>query len=518
MQLTLNPNSLEDYRKFLRIKSLPAYSFTGRVASFPDEYAATLGIEVAQDTSADYEPIDGLFDYQRDIIRLAIRKQKFAVFAQCGLGKTLMLLEFARHAAKQLGKKKRVLIVSPCMVVNQTVAESKEFYGDSLPIEVIPARDLQSWLDGTGGGIGVTNYEALRDEVTAGNLGALVLDESSYLKSHYGKWGTKCIELGEGLAWKLALTGTPAPNDRIEFANHAVFLDHFPNVNAFLARFFVNRGQTGERWELRPHALRAFYTALSHWCIFLEGPATYGWKDNVGNVPPIHAHIHYVDLTPDQEAFVRAETGDLFAARTGGIGSRGKMGQIAKGTFKGQEIATNKPAYIKALVDSWPTESTIIWCLYDAEQDLMEKTFPDAVSLRGSTPMEERLEGINAFKSGEKKIIISKSKVLGFGLNLQKATRHVFSGLQDSYETYWQCVKRSNRIGSTLPLNVHIPVTDLEIPMVETVLQKAKRIESDSAEQEALFRSFDHFGFNKRCETQSSKPTVKRSRQKSCKS
>jgi hypothetical protein len=496
MNITLDTKSLTDYRKFLRIKSLPAYSFTGHVASVPDEYAESFGLDSPRDTSGSYKPLDGLFDYQRDITRLAIRKRKFAVFAQCGLGKTLMLLEFARHASKQV-RKQRTLIVSPHMVVAQTVAESKEFYLDKLPIEIVRAADLQAWLNGKGGGIGITNYEALRDDVTAGNLGALILDESSYLKSHYGKWGQKCIELGAGLNWKLALTGTPAPNDRIEFANHAVFLDHFPNVNAFLAKFFVNRGQTGERWELRPHALRAFYTALSHWCIFLESPATYGWQDNVGNVPPIHVHIHHVDLTSDQESYVQSETGELFAARIGGIGSRSKLGQIAKGTFKGQEIATNKPDYIKALVASWPEESTIIWCLYDAEQDIMEKTFPDAVSLRGATPMDERMAGIEAFKSGAKKIIISKSKVLGFGLNLQKATRHVFSGLQDSYEQYWQCVKRSNRIGSTLPLNVHIPVTDLEVPMIETVLAKARRIESDAAEQEALFRSFDHFGFGR---------------------
>jgi len=497
VKLELNPNSIDDYRKFLRIKSLPAYSFTGRLASFPDEYAASLGVKPPSKQRIAYEPLDGLFDYQRDIVRLAIRKRKFAIFAQCGLGKTLMLLEFAKHAAKQLRTAKRTLIVSPLMVVRQTIEEARQFYGDSMTIEQVAAADLQSWLNAKGGGIGITNYDALRDDVYQGRLGALILDESSYLKSHYGNWAQKCIELGAGLEWKLALTGTPAPNDRIEFANHAVFLDHFPNTNAFLAKFFVNRGQTGERWELRPHALRAFYTALSHWCIFLESPATYGWKDNVGNVPPIHTHIHHVDLTQEQEDFVRGETGDLFAANIGGIGSRGKLGQIAKGTFKGQEIATNKPAYIKALVESWPEESTIIWCLYDAEQELMEQTFPDAVSLRGSTPVEKRIAGIEAFKSGENKIIISKSKILGFGLNLQRATRHVFSGLQDSYEQYWQCVKRSNRIGSTRPLNVHIPITDIEYPMVETVLKKASRIEADAAEQEALFKSFDHFGFGR---------------------
>jgi hypothetical protein len=139
---------------------------------------------------------------------------------------------------------------------------------------------LASWTQTTNGEIGITNYDALDEDVDTGSLGALILDESSMLKSHYGKWGQDCIRIGRGLDWKLCLTGTPAPNDRIEYANHAVFLDHYPTVNSFLARFFVNRGKTDERWELKPHALRPFYEALSHWCIFVSNPAVYGWKDN----------------------------------------------------------------------------------------------------------------------------------------------------------------------------------------------------------------------------------------------
>jgi superfamily II DNA or RNA helicase len=153
-------------------------------------------------------------------------------------------------------------------------------------------------------------------------------------------------------------------------------------------------------------------------------------------------------------------------------------------------VGTEKPEYIRSLVDSWPDESTIIWCLYDEEQRLMERTFPHAASIGGWTKLDKRLELIRDFQEGRTKIMISKGKVLGFGLNLQVATRHVFAGLQDSYEEFYQAVKRSNRIGSKVPLNVHIPVTEFEAPMIETVLAKSKRVDQDTRQQEEMFRDF----------------------------
>jgi hypothetical protein len=302
------------------------------------------------------------------------------------------------------------------------------------------------------------------------------------LKSHYGKWGQVCLRLGSGVPWKLALTGTPAPNDRIEYANHAVFLDAFPNVNAFLARFFVNRGQTNERWELKPHALRPFYRALSHWCVFLTDPSTYGWKDNVSTIPPIHVHIHDVDLSAEQEKAIQGETGQLFVTNLGGITSRAKLSRMAKCD------RTTKPAFIRDMIASWPDESTLVWCKYNDEQDMLAETIPGAASIDGSTPPEERQRIVDDFKAGRVRVLISKPKILGFGLNLQICTRQVFSGLQDSYEEYYQAVKRSNRVGSTRPLNVHIPITDVERPMVENVLRKARRVDADTREQEAMFR------------------------------
>jgi SNF2 family DNA or RNA helicase len=141
-------------------------------------------------------------------------------------------------------------------------------------------------------------------------------------------------------------------------------------------------------------------------------------------------------------------------------------------------------------VASWPDESTIIWCKYTAEQDDIAKAFPGCANIDGSTPVEDRERLIDGFKSGAIRVLVTKPKILGFGLNLQVATRQVFSTLQDSYEEFYQAVKRSNRIGSTRPLNVHVPVTELERPMVETVLQKSGRVAVDTEEQERIFRKY----------------------------
>jgi len=419
---------------------------------------------------------------------MALKKERFAIFADCGLGKSLMYFEYAR-AIVDADPSRGVLIITPAMVVPQMVAEFRKFYPPLFSLgadcEAVKSADVQGWLETCAGKIGITNWEALRNDLQRGQLGCLILDESSVLKSHYGKYGQAAIDLGKGLRWKLCGTGTPAPNDRIEYANHAVFLDHFPTVNSFLAKYFINRGQTQERWALKPHALDPFYRALSDWSIFLQNPATYGWKDNCNSLPPINVHIHDVDMTSEQHQSVRDATGCLIAIQAGGITSRHKLSRIAKG-LDGEE--TNKYLYIQSLLNQWPDESTIIWCWFNKEQDTLARMLPDAASIDGSTPMATRLQLIDEFKAGVRKVLISKPKVLGFGLNLQIATRQIFSSLIDSYEQYYQAVKRSNRIGSTLPLNVHIPVMDVERPMIETVLRKSSMVMADTMEQERIFK------------------------------
>lgn len=490
MDLVLDPKNLDDYRIFIKAKRIPRFRCQGHVVTIPDEYASMLDTKTpAKAAGAEYKPMPGLFDYQRDISSLAIRKKKFAIFADCGLGKTLMLLEYARHAAKCLPTGKRVLIVSPLMVVRQTIAECQKFYGDKLTLDRVEAKNLQAWLNGEGGRIGITNYDGLHDDIRAGQLGALIADESSTMKSHYGKWGQSLIEIGKGLEWKLALTGTPAPNDRIEYANHAVFMDAFPTVNSFLARYFVNKGQTQERWILKPHALEGFYRDLSHWCIFLTNPATYGWKDNCGTIPPINVHIQDVDLTDGQREAVMQLTGKLFLDDAGGIVKRSKLARIGKGDNNGAKVETRKFDHIRELVKA-SDESTIIWCWHNSEQDEIERMFPEAASIQGSTPHEKREELVEDFKAGRRKLLISKPKVLGYGLNLQIATRMIFSSLIDSYESFYQAVKRSNRIGSKSALEVFVPVTEIERPMVDNVLRKAARVQTDSEEQERVFKNY----------------------------
>lgn len=492
MELIADTRSIESYRIFLKAKRLPTYRIKGHKIWFPDEYASRLGLDArghAIDVGVVAHPDS--FDYQAGITRLAVEKERFAVFMDCGYGKTLVMLDYARNALMRLPENKCGLIVSPLMVVEQTANECRKFFGDELPIEIVPSGDLESWLASGTGRLGITNYEAFKGDepMKHGRLGMLALDESSMLKSHYGHYGTQIIELGRGLRWKLALTGTPAPNDRIEYANHAVFLDHFPTVNSFLARYFVNRGQTQERWELKPHALEPFYRSLSHWCIFLSNPATYGWKDNTSTIPPMHVHIEHVELTDEQTNAVRKLTGKLVVTNSGGITQRGKIAQIAKGRFNGDDVATLKPSYIRDRVATHAGESTIIWCKFNPEQEQMASLFPGCANIDGSTPIETRRKLIADFQDGRIKVLISKPKILGLGLNLQIATRHWFSTLQDSYEEYYQAIKRSNRVGSTKDLHVHIPVTEIELPMVENVLRKANDVQKDTEYQERIFRN-----------------------------
>ncbi len=486
MIVTLDPNNVEDYRKFLAIKSLPRYRVVGNRATIPDEYASRIGLTDVKKSESKYVPYPGLFDYQRDLAAMAIRKKRFAIFAEPGLGKTFMMTEWARHAHQQIDGK-AVLLISPLMVCEQTVDEAKQFYGNQVKIEPVPANKLASWMRSSSG-IGITNFEAISDEIQEiGNVGAIGIDESHTINSHYGKWGTRIIHLGKGLEWKLACTGTPAPNDPIEYGNHALFLDQFPTLNAFLARYFVNRGATANRWELKPHAKAKFYRDLSYWSFFLSRPGFYGWKDNIKPLPPIHVEILDVPLTPDQVAKASQLNGGLFPSSAGGIVKRSQLSRIAKGI----DAESIKPQFVTDLTrDAAQKGGVLVWCKYNAEQDRLARMMPEAGNIEGSTPTDIRRKLISEFQSGERKILISKGKILGLGLNLQIARTHVWSTIEDSYSLWFQGIKRSNRYGSLHDLRVLVPLTELERPMFDTVLRKANRVRQEIEEQEALFKEF----------------------------
>lgn len=341
--MILNCDSIADYRLFLAIRSLPTYRFRGSIADYPVEYEHLIGGQRTRTKSAEFDPCQKAFDYQRDIARIAFERKKFCIFADCGLGKTLMFLDYARNCMRVMPKNKAVLIVSPLMVIPQTISECESFFGGEVAIDRVPSFAVNEWLLSGTSRIGITNYEAFNESVNRGRLGCLIIDESSMLKSHYGKWAKEIIKVSRGIEYKLACTGTPAPNDRIEYANHAVLMDAFPTVNSYLARYFINRGQTGERWELKPHAIGPFYRDLSHWSIFLTNPATYGWNDHSDKLPPINVHIHDVPLTDQQRDIAQNKTGDLFVNNLGGISSRARLATVAKGLrFLGSSPAASR--------------------------------------------------------------------------------------------------------------------------------------------------------------------------------
>ena len=491
MKIILDPNSLKDYAIFVKAKGFPRFNCRGCEIEFPDEYASLLDMKLPIEKSPQkkYVPIKVAMDYQAAIARLSIRKKKFAIFAACGRGKDLMMKETARHCLDVLPRDRKVLIMEPLNCIEQSIEETAKWYGKNMVLERVRSKNLNDWLLGSGGRFGICNYDALNEETLQGRLGALLVNESSIMKDS-GLWARTLIRIGAGLEYKFAYTGTPAPNDRIEYGNHAVFLDQFPNNNAFLSRYFVNKGETKERWVMKPHALGKFYREISHWCLFLNNPATYGFKDGTDPLPPIHVHIHEIHLSREQREAVYQLTGKLFILdEPGGITMRSKLSQIGKGNHNGKIIEAAKPEFIRNLVNSWKKEeSTIIWCRYNGEQDQLEKIFPEAASIQGKTKQEKRWQMIKDFQERRTPIIISKPECMGYGLNLQQATRHVFSSCEDSYEDFVQCIGRSNRLGSKKSLNVHIPITEIERPQMDNVLRKAKRVQEDHEEQERIFK------------------------------
>ena len=186
-----------------------------------------------------------LFDFQRYIVRTALKKGKYAIFADCGLGKTLMQLEWSRHVADHTGRP--VLVLAPLAVTGQTIEEGAKFG--------IHAERIQS--DVFGPHIYVTNYENL-DNVDCSQFSGVVLDESSILKNFTGKRRNQIIDSFSNTPFKLACTATPSPNDHMELGNHAEFLNVM-NRNEMLAMFFVHDGGETSKWRLKGHAQDEFW-------------------------------------------------------------------------------------------------------------------------------------------------------------------------------------------------------------------------------------------------------------------
>ncbi len=315
--------SLASYELFLEAKRAPIHRVDGNVIYVDDfEY---------NDADARIELAPHLWDYQQFITRLSLLKKRFAVFANIGLGKTAIFLEWARHVSERVYPKK-TLIITQLHLIDQTIREQQKFYGRATLIDInaVYRGDIEAFLQAKSypwedPPIGIVNVDKFRTPFwLQDHVGAIILDESSILKAADGKLRTNIINSCKGIPYKLACTATPAPNDRQEYASHALFLDYISNYKQFFNKFFFNTGK-GNEYVLKPHARRAFYDFLSTWSVFLRSPAQYGFEDNLCDLKPPEVIWNEVELTFDQ--MVAAEQ---FGTNKGMV-NRLKASQISKG-------------------------------------------------------------------------------------------------------------------------------------------------------------------------------------------
>ena len=324
--------SIDEYLRFMELKSSPMHGVVGRrVHSF----------DVPRDDNIrEMSVADHLFDYQDFITRLAISRERFAVFADVGLGKTAIFLEWCRHISKRIYPKKTI-IITQLHLINQTIEEQLKFYhwSNITNINSVFGGDIDRFCAHPNNAIegmpvGIVNADKFRTPVNLlGQVGAVILDESSCLKNETGKIRTNIINACKGIPYKLACTATPAPNDRQEYANHALFLDYIDNFKQFFTKYFYNTG-SGNDFELKPHAMRPFYEFLATWSIFLKHPKVYGFNDNLSDLKPAEIIWDRIGLTEMQKTEMIKQSGgqlNLFGFSIGGIKNRSKASQISKG-------------------------------------------------------------------------------------------------------------------------------------------------------------------------------------------
>jgi DNA modification methylase/superfamily II DNA or RNA helicase len=411
-----------DYSTFLQSK---------RVTAQP------AGIEVPL---IDIHPM--LFPFQRQLVQWALRKGHAALFADTGLGKSFMQVEWARLTGQ------RTLILAPLSVARQTVNEAKK-----IGVEVHYTRSGSDLVDG----INITNYEML-EHFNPADFGAVVLDESSILKSLDGKTKTKVIEAFADVPYRLCCTATPAPNDVAELANHAEFLGVMSRVE-MLAMFFVHDSDTGSGsgWRLKKHAEEPFYRWLASWSMSVKKPSDIGFDDTGYILPALSVEpvIASTGYTPEDQLFY-----------TGLKGIQGRN-QARKGTI--EERVQCAVDLVQSNNDQW-----ILWCGMNNESSTLARLIPGSVEIVGSDSPDAKIAAIEAFQSGKVRVMVTKSRIAGFGINLQNCHNMAFIGLSDSFESYYQCIRRCYRFGQRQPVHAYIILSEIEQEIYANVMRKEK--------------------------------------------
>ena len=388
------------------------------------------------------------FRFQRFIIQRALNCGKFALFSECGTGKTFMQLEWADHVAAHVGKD--VLICAPLAVAAQTRDEGRKF-----GIDVTLCREQSDMRRG----LNVTNYEMLK-HFDASTIGGVVLDESSILKNFTGATKRLAMEMFAATPYKLACTATPAPNDHLELGNHSQFLDVMPS-NQMISRWFLNDSMKAGGYRLKAHAEKDYWAWVASWSVCIEKPSDIGFSDDGWDMPAlnIEQHIVAVDITKGAEGKLYRQA-DLSAT----------------GLHKEMRLtAADRARKVAELVEAEPDTPWIVWVNTDYEADEVRKLIPQFMEVSGRDSVAEKERKLMAFSSGAERGIITKPKIAAFGLNWQHCHNMAFVGLSYSYEAMYQAIRRSWRFGQKYAVNAHLVTAETEGPVLETILDKQRK-------------------------------------------
>lgn len=416
-----------------------------------NEYHNFIARRAWQSKRAGFEARDlppALFGHQTHMVRFACGAGSAACFYDTGLGKTGIELAWADQVRRQTGKP--TMILAPLAVGPQTAREAERF-------DIDGARYLREPDDAAGAAIVITNYERLKLFDPA-DFGGVVLDESSIIKSFTGPTSRGLIDAWAGHTYRLAATATPAPNDHMELGQHSAFLGVMPS-NEMLSRWFVADQTSMGRYRLKGHAVRPFWRWVASWAQAASRPSDVGdYLDAGYDLPPFKMHRHLV------RADITVDSGDALF----------RMPDMsATSMHKEKRLTVDARARIVAdLVATDPAEPWIVWCDTDYEADALKAVIPEALEVRGSDAPEAKEKRLTAFTDGAARVLITKPRIAGFGLNWQHCARVAFVGLSFSYEAFYQAVRRCWRFGQAREVQVHVALADTELAIWDAVLRK----------------------------------------------
>ncbi len=381
----------------------------------------------------DSEMNEKLFPFQKYCVKRAVKAGRFAMFEDCGLGKTLQQLEWAYQVQKHINQP--VLILAPLGVIGQTIQEGVKFGYEVKEIGLtVFDQDLKA-------GIYITNYDNM-DNIDSYLFGGVVLDESSILKNFNGKIRNELIASFKETKYKLCCTATPSPNDTTELCNHAEFLNVMSR-NEMLAMYFVHDGGSTSDWRLKGHAKQAFWDFVSTWAVMLSKPGDIGFSNEGYELPELKVIEDYIE-TP------KRNNGMLF--NDVAVSATGYHNEL-------RETINERMKRVSEIVNS-SSDSWIVWIGHDEEGDLLRKMIPEAVEVKGSDNKQKKKDNLLGFGKGEFRVLITKLKIAQFGLNYQNCHNQIFASLDFSFESTYQGIRRSYRFGQEYDVNIHLIVTD----------------------------------------------------------